>query len=118
MRTLNKILRWFACDFGSTGSISHLLSFASMSLGSFYFDKILKYVTYLKIRHDAKLQAFCQLADDPQPRFVNGPHFEARIRPEITTSPNLTLMFKARFRPKSKMSRVSQDLRNCGISVA
>jgi len=37
--------------------------------------------------------------------------------PEIT-SPNLAIMFRARFRPESQIYRVNQDVCNCGTSVA
>jgi len=64
-------------------------------------------------------QSLCQNADDPQPRVVNKPHVEARTRPEPEiTSPNLAFMFKAWFRPESQIYRVSQDLHNCGASLA
>jgi len=40
------------------------------------------------------------------------------LKPEREiTSPNLTFMFKAQFRPESQIYRVSQDVRNCGASV-
>jgi len=53
--------------------------------------------------------------DDPQPRFVNGPHSEARTWPDPEiTNPNSTFGFEARVRPESRIYRVSQDLRNRG----
>jgi len=45
-----------------------------------------------------------------QPRVVNGPHIEARTRPEPD------IYFEARFRPESQIYRVSQDMHNCGVS--
>ena len=47
---------------------------------------------------------------------VNRLHFEARTRSEPSSNP--TFIFEARFRPESQISRVSQDMRNCGILVA
>ena len=58
--------------------------------------------------------AFC--AHAYQVRVVNGPHFDVQTRPEPEiTSPNPTFMFEARFRPKSQIYRVSQDMPNCRV---
>ena len=51
----------------STGSISHLLSFASMLWNSFYFDKIIKYVIYVKVWQEARLQAFVKMQMNGNP---------------------------------------------------
>jgi len=37
------------------------------------------------------------------------------LKPDLGPSP--TFVFEARFRPKSQIYRVSQDMQNCGVFV-
>ena len=54
MRTLHKSLRWFACDFWLPQV--QILIFYHLFQCHRVFDKILKYISYTKICHEAKLQ--------------------------------------------------------------
>ena len=62
MQTLYKILRWFAWDFWvSRVQLFIFCHFFQISNGLLYFDKTLKYLVYVKIFHEAKLQALVEM---------------------------------------------------------
>jgi len=116
-QTLQKFFRWFAWDFWvllvQSLIFCHLLRCHKVH---FIFTKYLNtYIIYVKSCREAKLKVCVKIEMTRNPELYTGLNLQPE--PEIT-SPNLTFMFKARFRPESQIYQVNQYVRNCWTSVA